>query len=65
MGPWVIFAAAGLIAIVLGYVGWRITTSTEPDAGPRMQVHPGMYDLRSEARTHAATQASASAPMGQ
>lgn len=48
MAPWILVVSGALIAVVLGFVGWRIATATESDAGPRMQVHPGMYDIRAE-----------------
>jgi hypothetical protein len=55
---WLIIVIAIVGVPLLAYFGYQALMGREGEPGPRMQVHPGMYDLRAEvAKMRAAHQA--------
>ncbi len=46
--PWKIAAALALATLLIGLIGWRITTAALGPTRPDLPVHAGMYDLRAE-----------------
>ena len=60
--PWALIVFGAAAVVILGFIGWRIATAREPDAGPPMHVYPGMYDLR--AARQSAGQTGGAAPAG-
>ena len=46
--PWKIAVTLLLATLLIGLIGWRITTATLGPSRPDLPVHAGMYDLRAE-----------------
>ena len=43
---WLLLVAAIVGVTILVYFGYQALMGREGEPGPRMKVHPGMYDLR-------------------
>ncbi len=61
---WLLFGVAIVGVIVLTYFGYQALMGHEGEPGPRMQVHPGMYDLRAEVAKMRAAHPDGNAPNG-
>lgn len=61
---WLLVVMAVVGVTCLAYFGWQALTGRDGEPGPRMKVHPGMYDLRAEAAKMRAAQPMGSTPNG-
>jgi hypothetical protein len=61
---WLIAVVAVVGVLLLAYLGCQALMGREGEPGPRIQVHPGMYDLRSEVAKMRAAHQAESAPNG-
>jgi hypothetical protein len=61
---WLLIVIAIVGVIVLVYFGRQALMGREGEPGPRLKVHPGMYDLRAEVAKMRAARQEGSAPNG-
>jgi hypothetical protein len=51
---WILVTITIMGAAMIVFGGWHVFRGTEAEPGPRIEVHPNMYNLQQAAQPHAA-----------